>query len=104
MFKTIAFIILANISLRAMSWFPNIIAKTTSSSMGPVRPILQTSTPISWDALDDISQMNPTSAKLNEEARLRNLGEGPPHTDSKIRLFGTTEEPRVTYYRDSAAW
>jgi glutathione S-transferase len=27
-----------------------------------------------------------------------------PHTDAKLRLFGTTGEPRVLYYRDTAAW
>eukprot|EP01035_Chromulina_nebulosa_P050513 gene50513-68695_t len=35
---------------------------------------------------------------------LRSIGEGLPHTDAKIRLFGTKGEPRVTLYRDTAAW
>ena len=39
-----------------------------------------------------------------EQQALREKGEGSPHTDCKIRLFGTTKEPRITYYRDTAAW
>lgn len=31
-------------------------------------------------------------------------GAGPPHTDAKLRLFGTEGEPRVVFYRDTAAW
>ncbi|CAN0530534.1 unnamed protein product, partial [Scytosiphon promiscuus] len=31
-------------------------------------------------------------------------GAGPPHTDAKLRLFGSTGEPRVIFYRDTAAW
>ena len=94
-------IILSNTLAIGMSWFPNLVSKTGSS--GPIRSILKTSAP-SWDALDEISQMNPTSAKLIEDLRLRERGDGSPHTDAKIRLFGTSGEPRITYYRDTAAW
>ena len=45
-----------------------------------------------------------TGAYLKEQEQLRAVGEGLPHTDAKIQLFGTKDEPRVTYYRDTAAW
>ena len=39
-----------------------------------------------------------------EQEGLRTQGEGLPHTDAMIRLFGSKDEPRVTFFRDSAAW
>jgi len=42
---------------------------------------------------------------LAEEAALRAEGNGPPHTDALLRLFGKSEsDVRVTLYRDTAAW
>lgn len=41
---------------------------------------------------------------MEAEIELREAGAGTPHTDAKRRLFGTTDEPRVLYYRDTAAW
>lgn len=32
------------------------------------------------------------------------VGTGFPHVNSKLRLFGTSEEPRVTFFRDTAGW
>lgn len=38
------------------------------------------------------------------QEQLRGVGEGDPHTDAKVRLFGKTGEPDITFYRDAAAW
>jgi glutathione S-transferase len=54
--------------------------------------------------LQTMSRNTPTGNLLKEEEELRAVGEGTPHTDCKLRLFGTTEEPKVTFYRDTAAW
>ena len=57
-----------------------------------------------WDVLRDKVLTTPTGQFLFEQEQLRAVGEGLPHTDAKLRLFGTTAEPRVTLYRDTAAW
>ena len=57
-----------------------------------------------WDVLKDKVLTTPTGQFLFEQEQLRAVGEGLPHTDAKLRLFGTTAEPRVTLYRDTAAW
>jgi glutathione S-transferase len=47
----------------------------------------------------------PTGRRLLEEEAARKRGEGAPHTDAKLRLFGKSEsDVRVTLYRDTAAW
>lgn len=38
------------------------------------------------------------------QEQLRSVGEGDPHTDAKIRLFGETAQPDIMFYRDAAAW
>ncbi|KAJ1461004.1 hypothetical protein M885DRAFT_317115 [Pelagophyceae sp. CCMP2097] len=43
-------------------------------------------------------------AALSAEDALRSQGLGSPHRAAKLRSFGSTEEPRLTLYRDSAAW
>jgi len=56
---------------------------------------------------DLIQQANATSVgqRLQELEELWAKGEGPAHTDCKLRLFGKKEEEvRVTLYRDTAAW
>jgi glutathione S-transferase len=46
---------------------------------------------------------SPTVKRLTEEAAARARGEGPPHQDNKLRLFGANEsDVRVTFYRDHA--
>lgn len=57
-----------------------------------------------WDILKSSVYSTNTGIKLQSELELREKGEGLPHTNAKIRLFNTKEEPRVTYFRDSAAW
>ena len=58
----------------------------------------------SWDYLKSAVLETKTGAFLKEQELLRSTGEGLPHTDAKVRLFGTKAEPRVTLFRDTAAW
>lgn len=46
------------------------------------------------------------ASSMFEEVELRARGRGSPHRTSKLRLFDAKEsqEPRVVFYRDSAAW
>jgi len=74
--------------------------KQSSSPSSIVDP---TSIP-TWEQLKSISAGTTYGKQLLEEESLRERGAGPPHTDAKIRLFGTTAEPRITLYRDTAAW
>mmetsp|Transcript_17613 Transcript_17613/g.55618 ORF Transcript_17613/g.55618 Transcript_17613/m.55618 type:complete len:331 (-) Transcript_17613:58-1050(-) len=47
----------------------------------------------------------PTGRRLLDEEVARNRGEGAPHSDARLRLFGKSEsDVRVTLYRDTAAW
>ena len=45
-----------------------------------------------------------SSHSTSGTGRLWDVGAGPPHTDAKLRLFGSSGEPRVIFYRDTAAW
>ena len=58
----------------------------------------------SWESLKSAVLESKTGTFLREQEMLRSIGEGLPHTDAKVRRFGTKEEPRVTLYRDTAAW
>eukprot|EP00632_Arachnochrysis_sp_CCMP2950_P006847 CAMPEP_0185717042 /NCGR_PEP_ID=MMETSP1164-20130828/44046_1 /TAXON_ID=1104430 /ORGANISM="Chrysoreinhardia sp, Strain CCMP2950" /LENGTH=462 /DNA_ID=CAMNT_0028384679 /DNA_START=68 /DNA_END=1456 /DNA_ORIENTATION=- len=60
----------------------------------------------SLDELKAAVLATPTGTALAEEDALRAKGRGPPHRASKLRLFDEPDgyEPRVTLYRDSAAW
>ncbi|CAM9506107.1 unnamed protein product, partial [Discosporangium mesarthrocarpum] len=59
---------------------------------------------VSWDELRSQASSTPTGTTLEENKRLWSEGAGPPHTDAKLRLFDSTGEPRVTLFRDTAAW
>jgi len=57
-----------------------------------------------WKDLISKVMTTDVGLKLKNEENLRLIGEGLPHTDAKIRLFGSKGEPRVVFYRDTAAW
>ncbi|CAN0217644.1 unnamed protein product [Ectocarpus sp. 12 AP-2014] len=76
-----------------------------SGGAGPTGPALfGNSLDPSWSSLRGEAIATPTGAGIEENKRLWDAGAGPPHTDAKLRLFGTTGEPRVVLYRDTAAW
>lgn len=58
----------------------------------------------SWEDIALKSRATERGAFLVEQEALWKQGGGLPHTDANLRLFGTKEEPRVTYFRDTAAW
>jgi len=78
---------------RRLLWLPAVAALTATSAP-------------SWDALRARALATPTGARLEREANARALGEGPPYSKARLRLFGAEPESadRVTLYRDDAAW
>ncbi|CAM9332650.1 unnamed protein product [Ascophyllum nodosum] len=62
------------------------------------------SSSLSWSDLRREAIVTPTGNAIEENKRLWDVGAGPPHTDAKLRLFGSSGEPRVIFYRDTAAW
>ena len=58
----------------------------------------------SWADLKSKALETPFGIQRAKDEELWAVGLGPPHTDAKLRLFGTNEEPRITLFRDSAAW
>lgn len=77
----------------------------SSGSGGPIGPALFSDSPgPSWGTLRTDALDTPTGLRIEENKRLWDEGAGPPHTDAKLRLFGSTGEPRVVFYRDTAAW
>lgn len=57
-----------------------------------------------WDSLKSKVMETSEGSALEIDRLLREKGEGMPHADNDIRLFGTNEEPRVTFYKDRASW
>ena len=57
-----------------------------------------------WEDLSSLAKSTMTGQRMESETIQREKGEGLAHQDAKIRLFGSKGEPRVTYYRDTAAW
>ena len=57
-----------------------------------------------WDVLHQKVLDTSNGKSLDNQLIIRNSGIGLAHTDSKLRSFGTAEDPRVTFYRDTAAW
>ncbi|CAN0020194.1 unnamed protein product [Scytosiphon promiscuus] len=72
---------------------------------GPIGPPLFGDTPDpSWSDLRLKAVGTLAGTTMEQNKRLWEAGAGPPHTDAKLRLFGSSDEPRVIFYRDTAAW
>ena len=86
------------------SLIPNMMNMFSKSDGKAGAKILSSEGILSWEELSAklMSLEKPKFLKNQEELRAK--GEGLPHTDAKVRLFGTTSEPRVILYRDTAAW
>jgi glutathione S-transferase len=91
---------------RPSSFMKNIFGGArAASSGGAVEQIVKPAANLpTWDELAARARTTSTGSRMEEELALRERGDGPPHTDAKRRMFGTTAEPRVVYYRDTAAW
>ncbi|KAL3775016.1 hypothetical protein ACHAW5_003754 [Stephanodiscus triporus] len=58
----------------------------------------------SWLGLQAEAAKTAVGAALNSEQESRVRGTGAPFVQNKLRLFGSTERPRLTLYRDHAGW
>ena len=65
-------------------------------------PLLGNTAP-AWDALQEQALATPTGERMAAERDEWAAGDGPAHTDAKLRLFGKSDV-RVVLYRDMAAW
>ena len=88
---------------------PSSSSSSSSSPSSGVQTSIITSSNVAsslptWDTLTTQAMNTEFGVSWTEQQTLREKGAGTPHTDCKLRLFGTTGEPRITYYRDSAAW
>ena len=89
------------------SWtrpFMNVFGKKVASAAGAEIAIVMSSRIPGWEDLSTLAKGTPTGQRMESETVLREKGEGLAHQDAKFRLFGSKSEPRVTYYRDTAAW
>eukprot|EP00667_Euglena_gracilis_P003652 EG_transcript_3663 len=77
---------------------------TTTGASDPPMLVVAPGLP-SWDALQQRVLATPTGQHLQRQVELRAVGEGDPHIDTALRLFGRPESDiRVTLYRDTAGW
>jgi hypothetical protein len=56
----------------------------------------------SWADLQDSVASTPVGKALKDEVEIRKEGAGSAHVHSTLRLFGSKEEPQITFYRDHA--
>ena len=76
--------------------FFRVVKMTTSSIISSAIP--------TWPELSSKAYETPYGRDWLLQETLRASGEGTPHTNAKLRLFGSNSEPRITFYRDTAAW
>ena len=57
-----------------------------------------------WENLKGDVLATDRGANLEREREIRASGEGLAHSDNSLRLFGSTGEPFVTFYKDRASW
>lgn len=110
-FTTVLLLVVANREVHSLQRFNrwnmnlNIFGGAKSTSTAPSTPIMVKGSSLpSWEDLSSRARSTETGKRMESELALREQGAGIPHTDAKTRLFGTTGEPRVLYYRDTAAW
>ena len=58
----------------------------------------------SWSGLQTAAAKTAVGAALMSEQESRLRGTGAPFVQNKLRLFESTERPRLTLYRDHAGW
>lgn len=100
------FILLLNV-VQSLNWnnlFSSFKVRQSPNSQIVMSNILNKVETPSWDELKTSILTTSTGQFIANEEKLRQSGEGLPHTDAKLRLFGSTKEPRLTFYRDTAAW
>lgn len=91
----------------ALSWFSNQFYKIGGKSFSDSRvmkTLILHDIVRPWDSLLTEAKGSSQGLKIDEEDMSRANGGGLPHTDAKLRLFGSLNAPRLTFFRDSAAW
>jgi IS5 family transposase len=58
----------------------------------------------SWSDLKTKTQSTKTGSALTADAALRKEGKGAPRRENTLRLFGDSSKPKITLFRDHAAW
>ena len=79
------------------------LSSLPSAGMSSSVPILK-SPSWTWEDLCSAALASEEGAILEHDRLLREKGEGSPHADNDLRLFGTSGEPRVIFYKDRASW
>ena len=58
----------------------------------------------SWESLQSAASRTPVGSALDEESASRSAGTGAAFVQNKLRLFESSERPKLTLYRDHAGW
>lgn len=58
----------------------------------------------SWATLQSLASQTKVGAALDVERAARAAGTGAPQVQNRLRLFGSTDAPKLTLYRDHAGW
>lgn len=97
----------ATTALNINNMFPNMmrgVQKQPATGSGRKITALVSNELLEWSDISAAVVKTATGSAIKAQEELREVGQGVPHTDAKLRLFGTTATPRLTYYRDTAAW
>lgn len=103
----VAFVISRDILINGLAWsnpIKNMFGKTAAPTTAAAKAIVTATHLPAWEDLSTLVKSTTTGQRMESETEARGAGGGSSHQDAKIRLFGTKGEPRVTYYRDTAAW
>ena len=63
-----------------------------------------TNTDTTWGSLQTLASKTAVGAALNTEKEARANGTGAPFVQNNLRLFGSSEQPKLTLFRDHAGW
>jgi glutathione S-transferase len=106
-FFFVVFVTSRDILIEGLAWsnpIKNMFGKTAAPTTAAAKAIVSATHLPPWEELSTFAKSTATGQRMELEADARGKGGGLSHQDAKVRLFGTKGEPRVTYYRDTAAW
>ena len=89
-------------SIRSQRSFLTIMSESSSTTSFTTSSI---TAPLSWADLQQlIGQTAVGKALTDDERNRRQLGQGAPHVENTLRQFDSSDEPKITLYRDHAGW
>lgn len=94
-------VLIVKTSYSLNNFFQSLKMSTTPSA---AQKIITSGKIPTWENLESKAFGTPFGEDWQREEALREKGNGAAHTNAKVRLFGTTGEPRITFFRDTAAW